>query len=113
MEQQPLLEHRRDEERAEVELKDSYIEKTRAQARWLLKSKFGHYGVLFLVCCDVAGSFTYILISLYLADHECEKPKKEYQALHDAQDALSIIALVFSCLFMAELTTSIWAFGFR
>ena len=33
--------------------------------------------------------------------------------MHDAQDALEIVTLVISCLFMGELLANFWGFGLR
>lgn len=42
---------------------------------------------------------------------ECERPDSE-KGWGEALHVLGVISLVFSCLFMAELLASIWAFGF-
>ena len=99
-------------ESLEGEYDKSYIRLTRRQTRQFLGSKLGHYSVLFLVTVDVACIFADFLINLYLCEHECCRYKNEYQGLHDTQDALGVVSLVFSCLFMVELMASIWAFGF-
>ena len=91
---------------------DSYISLTRSQTRRFLGSNAGHYSILFLVSVDVACIFADFLINIYLCEHECCHYRSEYQDLHNTLDALGIISLVFSCLFMVELMASIWAFGF-
>ena len=89
----------------------SYVSMTRRRAQQFLGSKLGHYSVLLLVSVDVACIFADFLINIYLCEHECCNYKSEYRALHETLDALGIISLVFSCLFMVELAASIWAFG--
>ena len=89
----------------------AYDNPTRAQTRQFLSSKYGHYAVLLLVSLDVSCIFADFLISLYICDHSCGKGKEANPDLPKAQDVLGIISLVFSCLFMAELVASIWAFG--
>jgi voltage-gated hydrogen channel 1 len=83
----------------------------RARVRAFQASKWGHYTVLLLVSIDVAGIFADFLISLHICEHAHELGfnKKSWQ---DADDALGVLSLVFSCLFMLELLSSVWAFGF-
>jgi hypothetical protein len=57
------------------------------------------------VALDVGSIFTDLFITLYLCDH------KDAQGWIDTQEALGIIGLVFSSLFLLELVLSIWAFG--
>ena len=89
------------------------LQTTRQKTRQALSSKWGHYFVIFLVSVDICGIFADFLISLYLYEHECCQPTDKYQGWHQAQEALEIISLTFSCLFMVELIASIWAFGFQ
>ena len=89
----------------------SYDYSSRRQTRRFLSSKYGHYAVLLLVSLDVSCIFADFLISLYICDHQCDKGEPVDKSLPEAQDALGIISLVFSCLFMLELLASIWAFG--
>lgn len=77
--------------------------------QWFLTSKYGHYFVMILVTLDVAGIFADFLISLHICEHNGEDVKV-WQRINEGLDILS---LVFSCLFMAELLCSIYAFGFR
>ena len=91
----------------------SYDNSTRRQTRRFLSSIYGHYAVLLLVSMDVGCIFADFLISLYICDHSCGKGESVGEGLPRAQDALGIVGLVFSCLFMAELLASIWAFGFK
>lgn len=90
---------------------DLYIQTTRTQTQRFLTSKFGHYAVLLLVSLDVSCIFADFLISLYVCEHSCGKNGGLSKDLGKAQDALGIVSLAFSCLFMVELLASIWAFG--
>ncbi|KAL2042276.1 hypothetical protein N7G274_004764 [Stereocaulon virgatum] len=89
----------------------SYDNKARKQTKRFLSSKYGHYAVLLLVSLDVSCIFADFLISLFICDHTCAKGEPVSKKLPQAQDALGIVSLVFSCLFMVELLASIWAFG--
>lgn len=91
----------------------SYDNSTRKQTRRFLSSIYGHYAVLLLVSMDVGCIFADFLISLYICDHSCGKDEGVGEGLPKAQEALGIVSLVFTCLFMLELLASIWAFGFR
>jgi len=91
----------------------SYLAPARKQTRRFLESKYGHYAVLLLVSLDVGAIFADFLISLYICDHHCGKGKGVSKSLPEAQDALGIVSLIFSCLFMLELLASVWAFGFQ
>ena len=92
---------------------NSYLAPARKQTRRFLESKYGHYAVLLLVSLDVSCIFADFLISLYICDHECGKRKDVSKSLPEAQDALGIVSLIFSCLFMLELLASMWAFGLQ
>ena len=91
----------------------SYDSSMRKQTRRFLSSIYGHYAVLLLVSMDVGCIFADFLISLYICDQACGKGDSVGDGLPKAQDALGIVGLVFSCLFMVELLASVWAFGFR
>lgn len=91
----------------------SYDNSTRRQTRRFLSSLYGHYAVLLLVSMDVGCIFADFLISLYICDHSCGNGDSVGEGLPKAQEALGIVSLVFSCLFMVELLASIWAFGFK
>lgn len=91
----------------------SYNNTTRKQTRRFLSSKYGHYAVLLLVSLDVSCIFADFLISLYICDHTCDKGESVDKSLPEAQNALGVVSLVFSCLFMVELLASIWAFGLK
>ena len=103
------------------------IARSRAQLRRFFTSRAGHYSILLLVSLDVSCIFAGILI-LYLLDSRnsnssmltlidfiinlftCEA-RSAQSAWNTALEALGIVSLVFSCLFMVELLASIWAFG--
>ena len=117
-ESQPLLHHDNLEERPSrtqnyrgITVDISYESPTRRQTRRFLSSIYGHYAVLLLVGMDVGCIFADFLISLYICDHSCGEGGSVGQDLPKAQDALGVVSLVFSCLFMVELLASIWAFG--
>lgn len=80
----------------------------RERARIFLSSKTQHAIILGLVSLDVLGIFADIFLNLY----ECEEgdPNPKIDAV---RNGLGIAGLVFSCLFLAELSMSIWAFGCR
>ena len=91
----------------------SYVQVTRGQTRRFLASKYGHYSVLLLVSLDVSCIFADFLLGLYICEHTCKKGESVGKGLPKAQDALGVVSLVFSCLFMVELIASIWAFGLQ
>jgi len=82
------------------------IETCRAQLQRFLTSKAGHYSILLLVSLDVSCIFADFIINLFT----CEA-RSPHSAWGTALEALGIVSLVFSCLFMVELLASIWAFG--
>ena len=96
-----------------VDTESSWNFKSRKQLRRFLNSKYGHYAVLLLVTLDIGCIFTDFLISLYVCDRSCGRSASTSRTLPKAQEALGIVSLVFSCLFMLELVASIWAFGLR
>lgn len=120
-ESQPLLQDGNWEERQSavrhgyhgIVVEVSYDNSTRRQTRRILSSIYGHYAVLLLVSMDVGCIFADFLISLYICDHYCGDGESVGEGLPKAQEALGIVSLVFSCLFMVELLASIWAFGFK
>lgn len=69
--------------------------------------------MLILVSLDVGCIFADILISLFICEKTCKSGAKKGAGMEDAQEALGIVSLVFSCLFMAELLASVWSFGLR
>lgn len=86
------------------------IPRARAKTRSTLSSKWGHYAVLFLVAVDVACIFADFLIEL----HTCglrERHQTVDRRWDIAQEALGLVGLIFSCLFMVELIASVLSFG--
>ncbi|MCJ1425642.1 hypothetical protein MMC29_003542 [Sticta canariensis] len=79
--------------------------------RRFLISQTGHYAVLLLVSLDVTCIFADLLISLFICEQRCGKDLDATKTLVGAQEALKVVSLVFSCLFMAELIACVWAFG--
>ncbi|KAF2491090.1 hypothetical protein BU16DRAFT_446162, partial [Lophium mytilinum] len=71
-----------------------------------LTSKAGHYSILLLVSLDVSCIFADFIINIFT----CET-RGPSSGASTALEALGIISLVFSCLFMVELFASVWAFG--
>ncbi len=119
-ESQPLVEHHASNENtfdriiwSRLPRGESYIDPTRRQVLRFLTSKAGHYAVLLLVSLDVSCIFADILLSLFICEKACGSGDHVLKGLKDAHEALGIVSLLFSCLFMAELLASIWAFGPR
>jgi len=90
------------------EYNDSRISTARLQTRRYLNSKFGHYAILLLVSLDCVCIFLEFIIQILSREGRISEPKG-----HVTEEALGIVGLVFSCLFMLELLASIWAFGFQ
>jgi hypothetical protein len=80
----------------------------RGRVKAFLSSRAQHYTVLGLVSFDLLGIFADIIINLYQCDEGDTNPKWD-----NVREGLGIAGLVFSCLFLAELIASIWAFGWR
>lgn len=87
---------------------DSLLYRSRRGAQKFLSSKWGHYSVLALVIFDVGCIFADFLVTL----HTCGRGEEMGKGWDVAKEALGVASLVFSCLFLAELVMSIWAFGF-
>lgn len=90
---------------------DSILHNTRTKTQRFLTSKFGHYAVLLLVSLDVSCIFADFLIGLYTCEQSCKKGQGVDREWREARNALGVVSLIFSCLFMAELLASIWSFG--
>jgi len=71
-----------------------------------LSSKAGHYSVLGLVTLDVLGIIADFILNLFKCESEKDSPQWDM-----ALNALGVVSLGFSCLFMLELLASVWAFG--
>jgi len=82
------------------------FEDSREACRHYLSSKAGHYFVLGLVSLDVSAIIADFIIRLF----KCEKEWGE-QGWDEALDALGIVGLIFSTLFLIELLAAVWAFG--
>lgn len=93
-------------------LGDSDAAGWRRHTRAFLFSRWGHYLVLLLVAVDVACIFADFLIEL----HTCEL-KQRHRRIDPrwgtAQEALGLVSLVFSCLFMLELIAATLSFGLQ
>ena len=115
-ESQALLEDSRISERSlsgQAQHEESFnVEAIRGQTRRFLASKYGHYLVLLLVSLDVSCIFADFLTGFYICEHTC-KGETVNKSFPMAQDALGVVSLVFSCMFIVELLASIWAFGLR
>lgn len=78
----------------------------RRRTRHFLSSKPGHYLILALVTLDISSIFADFILQLFVCENRITG-----QDGTAAQEALGIVSLAFSCLFMLELSVSIWAFG--
>ena len=88
-----------------------YIKRSRElTAKWM-KSRMQRYSLLVLIAVDILSIFADIFISLYMCEEG--KDKGDHSSLERAQEALKLVALVFSCIFMAELLLTLWAFGMK
>lgn len=79
------------------------------QTRSFLSSRTKHFVILGLVALDVGA----ILADIFIALVSCDLGQKEEEWVEQSRDALHIVGLVFSCLFVLELLVSVWAFGHR
>ncbi|KAL1902960.1 hypothetical protein Sste5346_000872 [Sporothrix stenoceras] len=83
------------------------IQQWRRNSQHYLASKEKHYLILALVGLDVAAILTEILVSLVT----CEMGTENEPWVDPVLEATKIIGLVISSLFLAELLSSLWAFG--
>ncbi|KAK3935902.1 hypothetical protein QBC46DRAFT_396431 [Diplogelasinospora grovesii] len=81
----------------------------RTQTKQFLASKTKHYIILGLVALDVAG----ILADIFIALISCDLGESEEPWVESSRDALHVVGLIFSSLFLVELGLSIWAYGIR
>lgn len=79
----------------------------RRKARAELSTKKKHYFIMGLVALDV----TSILADTFVALIACDKHEQGAKWVEDVRETLETASLVFSCLFMAELVLTVWAFG--
>jgi len=105
-EEAPLLESRGCEGADGSEPKSSWT-RWREKSKAYLSSTRKHYLILGLVSLDVVAILTDILVSLVA----CDLGTEDEPWVGDVQEATKICGLVFSCLFLAELIVTIWAFG--
>ena len=91
---------------------ETWIWRLRLTLQHWLTSKWGHYFVILLVAADITSIFADFLVSLHMCEHGGE-PEFDTKAWRNASEVLDALSLVFSCLFMAELMGSVFAFGFR
>ncbi|EXJ77426.1 hypothetical protein A1O3_09652 [Capronia epimyces CBS 606.96] len=89
---------------------ESWVWSLRRHLQRFLSSKYGHYFVILLVSADISCIFADFLISLHICEHAGDKGF-DLRAWQKANDVLGFISLAFSCLFMAELLGSVFAFG--
>ena len=91
---------------------ETYVWRIRNRLQNFLSSKWGHYFVLALVAVDIACIFATFLITLHVCEHGGEKgfSRRKWK---DVDEVLSGVSLTISCLFVAELIGSLFAFGPR
>ncbi|KAL2430862.1 hypothetical protein ABEF95_013989 [Exophiala dermatitidis] len=90
---------------------ESRVWQIRRTLQRFLASKWGHYFVILLVGLDISCIFADFLISLHICENAGDE-KFDYKGWQKANEALGYVSLAFSCLFMAELVGSVFAFGF-
>ncbi|KAL2400292.1 hypothetical protein ABEF93_006921 [Exophiala dermatitidis] len=90
---------------------ESRVWQIRRSLQRFLASKWGHYFVILLVGLDISCIFADFLISLHICENAGDE-KFDYKDWQKANEALGYVSLAFSCLFMAELLGSVFAFGF-
>ncbi|KAJ4253351.1 hypothetical protein NW762_010506 [Fusarium torreyae] len=118
LEQQPLLRYRGKTRLPSLNLQHWHshpfrgeqwsVRTTREKTARFLSSKAGHYSVLTLVSLDVLSMIADFILNLF----KCEQGKKSSE-WDLALEILGSVSLVFSCLFVVELTASVWAFGWK
>ncbi|ETI21826.1 hypothetical protein G647_05895 [Cladophialophora carrionii CBS 160.54] len=91
---------------------DSWVWGLRHNLQRFLSSKWGHYFVIVLVAADISCIFADFLVSLHMCEHGGDTGFDLY-AWRQVNQVLGYMSLVFSCLFMAELLGSVFAFGFH
>ena len=91
----------------------TYVHTSRTKAQRFLTSKAGHYAVILLVSADVLCIIADFVINLFICERQCGQLSGDLRGLVTAHDALGIVSLIFSSLFMAELIASTWAFGIK
>ncbi|KAK4164475.1 hypothetical protein QBC43DRAFT_317534 [Cladorrhinum sp. PSN259] len=91
-------------------LNNSRYSSFRQKTRELLSSKYKHYFVVTLVSLDVTAILAEIFVTLVACDLHLPADRGW---VHVTKEILHPFALVLTYLFMAELGTSIWAFGLQ
>lgn len=81
----------------------------RHAARRLINSRAKHWLTLVLIILDVAG----ILSDIFIALITCELGIRHQGWVEPTREALGVLSLVLSCLFLLELVLSLWAEGLR
>ncbi|KAK3394892.1 hypothetical protein B0H63DRAFT_444978 [Podospora didyma] len=87
----------------------SKYDRRKSQTRDLLSSKVKHYIILGLVALDV----TAILADIFIALLSCDLDLEQESWVWKAREALHVVGLVFSSLFVLELLVTFWAFGIQ
>lgn len=108
-EQQSLLPRQSELDQQSSPGEVSAYARRRERCQALLQSKQKHYLILALVALDVSCLLADIFITLI----DCDSRIKNDAWVPAVHEALEDAGLVFSCLFLAELITSLWAFGFE
>ncbi|KPI41789.1 uncharacterized protein AB675_5608 [Cyphellophora attinorum] len=93
---------------------DSTVHILRARLRTFFASKWGHYFVIILVSLDITCIFADFLLKLHVCEHTCSgKPDQGFdpKPWDQTEGVLSMLSLLFSSLFIAELVASVFAFG--
>jgi hypothetical protein len=88
------------------------VSRWRRKTRAFLSSRWGHYLVLLLVSVDVACIFADFMIELRTCELK-QKHQRIDRGWTTAQEALDVVSLMFSCLFMLELIAATLSFGLR
>ncbi len=91
------------------EPRPSAYARRRDQAKVLLSSKTKHYVIMSLVALDVASILADILIALI----SCDMGEEEEAWVEVTREALHLVGLIFSSMFLVELLLTVWAFGLR
>lgn len=89
---------------------DTALFRLRLNLQNFLSSKWGHYFVLGLVSLDIAGIFADFLITMHVCEHGKDKGF-DRNAWEQVSSVLGDVSFAFSCLFVAELLGSVFAFG--
>ncbi|KAG8169164.1 hypothetical protein KVR01_001913 [Diaporthe batatas] len=108
-EQQALLPRQGELDQQDSSGEVSAYARRRERCQALLQSKQKHYLILALVALDVSCLLADIFITLI----DCDSRIKNDAWVPPVHKALEDAGLVFSCLFLAELIASLWAFGFE